>query len=163
MVATFVLALAVTSLSEGLHIRTTDHEVSGLVQTATEQSPTFHALAQRLAESDVVAYVEFSRLPPRIAGRLTFVGAAAGVRYVRIELDRRLTLVDQMAILGHELCHAVEVAGAPAVVDAKALGQLYKAIGFAVGREGQRVESLAAMATTHHVRRELSERARSAD
>lgn len=66
----------------------------------------------------------------RVQGKLIFVTAAGGVRYLRIRLACTLTGVRQIAMLGHELRHAVEVANAPWVLDESSLADEYRRIGF---------------------------------
>jgi len=64
---------------------------------------------------------------------------------------------DQIAALGHELRHAVEIADAPSVVDVASLGELYRRIGFASHgvRKGTGFESRAAIESARRVWAEL--------
>src|SRR5471032_275897 len=128
------------------HIRTTDHEIAAAIADATDRSPTFRDLVERLDRSDVVVYVTFDLAPPAgLAGRTTFVSAAGGRRYLRIQIDRRSAGCRRLGILGHELRHAVEIADAAAVTSDASLAALYREIGFggSQGRE-MRFESDAA-------------------
>ena len=77
-----------------------------------------------------------------------------GYRYVRIQLALRGAPEDSIAILGHELRHAVEVADAVEVSDTDALERLYQRIGI---RGGPQVyDTTAAQETGRIVRRELA-------
>ena len=64
------------------------------------------------------------------AGDTQFVAAAGAQRYVRIYLDARLPDDQAVAILGHELQHASEIAEHSWVVDQETLGMLYARIGY---------------------------------
>ena len=50
-------------------------------------------------------------------------------RYVRIQIVNHLSPEDTIALIGHELRHALEVAAAPEVRDQKGLMELYQRIG----------------------------------
>lgn len=111
------------------------------------------------ATSDVIVYIQSEcGMSPRIFGRLAFMGAAGGRRYVHVSLSCALTEDEQIAALGHELRHAVEVADAPAVVDTASLGEEYQRIGYASHGvpPGSGVESRAAIDAAHQVWAELS-------
>src|SRR5690349_1433881 len=79
---------------------------------------------------------------------------ATGFRYVRIQLALRGAPEDAIAVLGHELQHAVEVAEAIDVIDAGGLEKLYRRIGV---RSGPQVyDTIAAQELGKVVRRELA-------
>ena len=102
-----------------------------IVDQASLASPTLRSLIDRIEHSDVVAYVSCDmRLQSRTAGRLSFVGAAAGIRYVQIQVGYIGTSIRQAALIGHELQHAVEVAEAPAMTDMATFDREYARIGF---------------------------------
>ena len=63
--------------------------------------------------------------PSRVAGRLTFVSAAGGLRYVLVRLTRLDSRAQQIALLAHELQHAAEIADTPAIVDGPSLAREY--------------------------------------
>jgi hypothetical protein len=65
----------------------------------------------------------------RVAGRLLFVSAAGGLRYVVVRLARLQSRAQQIAILAHELQHAVEIADTPAIVDGPSLAREYQRFG----------------------------------
>jgi hypothetical protein len=110
-------------------IRTTDRRMRKLLDQGLRISPSLRALVHRLERSDVVVYVECEgHAQARVAGRLMFVSAAGGLRYVVVRLAR-LPAAQQIAILAHELQHAVEIAETPAIVDAPSLAREYLRIG----------------------------------
>ena len=63
-------------------------------------------------------------------GRLTFISAVGGYRYVHVRVARLAAADVQIALIGHELQHAVEIADAPDVVDRPSLAREYQRIGF---------------------------------
>jgi hypothetical protein len=95
-------------------------------------------------------------LPGNLSGRLTFVGSRQPWRYLRIEIECRQSRVSQLAALGHELQHAVEIADTPAAVDQASVQALYGTIGFAIDDSRRRFESDAAESAGNSVRRELA-------
>jgi len=113
------------------HFRTTDDRLRRLLDQGTRSSPTFRALVRRLLESDVVVYLwcDDGAAPPA-DGRLTFLSSAGGNRYVVVRLARLASRDRQIAILAHELRHAVEIADAPGVVDSASLEREYRRIGY---------------------------------
>ena len=136
------------------HVRAVDRPIKKLLRRGFEQSPTFAALLQRLERSDVLVYVEeVSRLPGALEGRLVIQPPAHGVRYVRIQLALRGGPTDMIAVLGHELRHAIEVADAPGVTDAGGMAALYRRIG--IDRGNNLFDTIEAQETGRQVRREL--------
>jgi hypothetical protein len=136
------------------HVRTESTGLRALIADAGRRSSTLSALVAHLNRSDVFVYVEHQRLPPSLNGRLTLVGSTDGWRYIRIQLDCRGILVEQMGMLGHELRHAVEIADAPHVVDPTSLQQLYGRIGFSTDA-GRNYDTQAAVDTGRLVMKEV--------
>ena len=65
----------------------------------------------RLEHSDVIVYIEeVPRLPGGLEGRMMMLPLSHGQRYVRIQIALRGAPDDSVALLGHELQHATEVA-----------------------------------------------------
>jgi hypothetical protein len=62
-------------------------------------------------------------------GRLTFLSAVGGYRYVVVRMSR-FSRMQQIAMMAHELQHAVEIAETPAIVDGESLVREYKRIGY---------------------------------
>jgi hypothetical protein len=138
------------------HIRTRDAGLAGLVDEGVRRSSLFRALRDRLERSNVIVYLEHRVLPFQLSGRLSLIGASQRWRYIRIEIDCRQAIGAQIAALGHELQHAVEIAdAAPSITDARSLQSLYGAIGFAHDGDRRQFESDAARRAGLRVRREL--------
>jgi hypothetical protein len=93
-----------------------------LLAKGCTDSMTFKLLVDRIAESDVIAFVDLDPFDERrLEGALQFVGTGDGTRYVRVWLQPRRTDDDLLVTFGHELQHVVEVAGAPQVVSQASL------------------------------------------
>ena len=113
-----------------LHIRTRDRELRALVVQAMRASPTVRALIERINASNVVVYVLCESDPnARTGGRLNFVGAGGDVRYVAIRLKKFSSRAVRIAMLAHELQHAVEIADTPSIVDEESLVRAYERMG----------------------------------
>ena len=145
-------------------IRTTDARLRRLLDQGTRELPTLRALVERLASSDVVVYLHCERgaSPHLTDGRLTFLSAVGGFRYVVVRVSFVGSRERQLAILAHELQHAVEVADTPAIVDEATLEREYRRMGFentllsAPG--GLAFDTKAAVATGEQVLREAMAR-----
>jgi len=153
---------AATAFTEGAlldaptrHIRTTDASMRKLLKRGLRGSPSFAALVKRIQRSDVYVYIEeVPRLPGALEGRMMMLPRAHQHRYVRIQIALRGDSEDSVAVLGHELQHAVEVAEALDVFDQDALARLYQRIGL---RGGEHLyDTLAAQEMGRTVRRELT-------
>lgn len=119
-------------------------------------SPTFRELAARLERSDVVVYVSVEpRSSGKSAGATRFVGAARYNRFLHVSLDRTLAPKAMIALLAHELRHALEVADAPSIRDIDAFRQYYEQQGFHNGHLNT-FDSRAARETGRRVRAELA-------
>jgi hypothetical protein len=107
------------------HVRGTDEASTTLIRDLVARSATGRELVERLDRSDLVVYVR-RRLftTTMLNGRIGFVRADCSRRYVAIEIAAPRNYVEELASLGHELQHAVEIAGEPDVCDATALGEL---------------------------------------
>jgi hypothetical protein len=146
------------------HVRAESAELRALIQRTADESPTVHALVDRLNRSNVVVYVRPARLSPTLDGRTGLLSVAGGVRYLVIELACPRIAFVQSVTLAHELHHAVEIANAPEVVSAATLERFYSGIGMADGDPGRRTfETAAARAVGERVRREMTHRLLTSD
>jgi len=144
--------------SDGSHVRASEPRMRSAVSSGIARSTFFAGLVARLDASDVIAYVETDCLMPEsLQGRLTFMSIGGGRRYLMIQIACALTGSGQIAMIGHELQHAVEIANAESVVDAASLGAEYRRIGFASRsqRPGCGYDSRAAIDAGYRVWREL--------
>jgi hypothetical protein len=132
-----------------------------LLALGSRDSGTFAGLVTALEKSDLVVYID---AVPTIGngprGRLRFLGAAGGLRYVHVSIDAGSTSWqaamqrrhDLIAILGHELQHAAEVAGTQ-VRDLAGFVDLYQTIGSRVHTTA--FDTPAARAAARRIRAEL--------
>ena len=140
----------------GPHVRGTTARMSEMLLDAIKRSPTFAALVKALDATDVIVHVEEVRqLPVSVDGRLTFVHAAGGVRYLRAQVIGGRGSIDTMATVGHELQHALEVATQPNVRDLASFAALYVRIGDQPLRS-DRFDTAAAREAGRRVRNEMN-------
>ena len=137
------------------HVRTIDKRVQRLLGTGVRRSPTFAALMTSLNASDVIVYIEPTQtMPITLAGRLLLMPIAKEQRYLRIQVSLTMSPDEMIAVIAHELRHAVEVADAPDVRNETSLVKLYERIGRRSGVP-HCYETDAAQDAARHVRREL--------
>jgi hypothetical protein len=136
------------------HVRTTSTYVQRLLKSGYTRSPAFARLVARLERSNVIVYIEvMPGLPWPIDARLLLTPRVQNSRYVRIQITLHRAEDDTIALLGHELQHAAEVADATEVIDEPTLEKLYLRIGIQ-GRP-HHYETMDAKNTGRQVRREL--------
>lgn len=112
------------------HIRTTSPLLLSLINDARDHSPTFRRQLDTVEQSDVIVYFEAApHLESRLRGRVHFMGASGGIRYLRIQVRTALNRFDLIASIAHELQHAIEISCHPEVVSEETLAALYRRIG----------------------------------
>ena len=147
--------IAGTEPRDGSHVRTMDKRLRNVIDEGLARSALFRGLITRLDGSDVIVYIEPEcPMSSRLFGRLRLLGVGGDRRYVNVRISCMLTVTEQIAALGHELRHAVEIADAPSVVDNASLAALYRRIGFSVSLEGNRFESAGAIAAGRRARQD---------
>jgi hypothetical protein len=136
-------------------VRAADPRVQGYLTEGLQRSTTFARLLAELNASDVIVYIErVMTLPRDTMGRLTMVPSPSPQRYLRIQIRSDLSMAEAIALIGHEMRHAVEVAQAPAVRTTEGMIKLYQEIGHSSG--GDHVyDTTAAQDVGRQVRREL--------
>lgn len=140
----------------GSHVRGSSPAVNTLIARGAARSATFKQLIDELNKTDVVVYLETNvDLPVGLDGRLMFLTAAGGVRYLHAQVTSGLRFEELIAIAGHELQHALEVAAHPKVRDRKGMRALYERIGIRTG-SFDRYDTAEAQSTGRRVRAELS-------
>lgn len=124
-----------------------------IIAEGCARSPSFRSIVDRLRQTNLVVYVEPARhLPGFMIGATEFVGVNGDFRYVRVSIRLGSSKKNVIALLGHELQHALEIGLAPEVVDQATLEALYRRIG---DRSVDGVDSAAARATGDRVYEEL--------
>src|SRR5882672_5424323 len=156
------LALATSASAQDVvlpppHVRA-DREVRRLVDEAARRAPAIRDSIDRLQELDVTVYVRIKAFTQiDLDGRVALLSKAGSHRYLVIELACGRSELTQMATLGHELFHAIEIAEEPSVVNAETLAAFYSRIGIRTGdsRGLQTFETEAAAAAGLRARRQL--------
>jgi hypothetical protein len=140
----------------GRRVRSTDPKVVQLLETGMHRSPTFANLVRSVSATDVIVYIERVRVLPRtLAGRLLLLPAAGNQRYLRIQVRSDLPRPDLIALIGHELRHALEIAQEPTVRDNTSMISLFQRIGRS-GTDTHSFDTTAAQTTGWRVRQELA-------
>jgi hypothetical protein len=136
-------------------IRSTDPRIARLIVEGARRSPTLAELMTLLGASDVIVYVERAHdLPATLDGRLQLLPSASAHRYLRIQVRIDRAPSEVIALIGHELRHAIEIAQAREVRDGTALAMLYERIGMSMPGS-HRYDTMAARHTGRRVWAEL--------
>jgi len=138
------------------HVRTASPAAHALLTEAIAHSAIVNGLIEHLAWSDTIVYVEIVGTPEVLLARTKLVSSSPEVRFLRISINARTPTWDRVALLAHELQHAVEIAHATDVRDDDGVRRLYSAIGYK--GDGNRFETAAARETERRVRAELARR-----
>ena len=121
-------------------VRITDDRLRALFEEGLQNSPTLREVVSRLERSDVVVYVQPDHYGlSGYAGGLTFLSASGGLRYVVARVDWFRAPAQQIAMIGHELQHAAEVAENPDIVDDASMFREYIRMGHVNGWLGSGV------------------------
>jgi hypothetical protein len=139
-------------------VRSTERPMIELLQAGAARSPTFRRLIETLERSDVIVYVERSRKID--GGYLRFATVAGHSRWVQVTVNPDRPVNQVLAMIGHELQHAIEISEAPSVVDETTMAGLYRRIGVQSCRHDARAcyETREAQVAGANIFRELSGR-----
>ena len=138
-------------------VRSTDKRIIQLLEIGITRSATFAQLVRSVNETDVIVYIERSReLPRSLAGRLLMLPMAGAQRYLRIQVRADLPTWDLIALIGHELRHALEIAAEPSVKDEPTMLTLYQRIGHSSTGASHTFDTDAAQVAGRRVRMELA-------
>ncbi len=133
-----------------------------LLEEGLRRCEVLRLLVNAVAESDLVVYVDLEDRDPNgtthLEAHLRFAGATSATRYLTVWLQPRHGDDRLIALLAHELQHAVEVACVPEVRSATAFRAFYERAGRS-GKPGRFCTS-AAEQVTLLVARELQAAAR---
>lgn len=157
--ATLVAAPDPTSLlsAPDRRVRSTDAHIVELLHRGVARSRTFAELVTALNTTDVIVYIErVPTLPTTLAGRLLLLPIAGEQRYLRIQVRGDLSPLELIALIGHELRHALEIAEHPTVRDGSAMLSLYRRIGHPSAGAPHTFDTPAAQNAGRQVRMELA-------
>ena len=124
--AAVVTPAALSAKPHGNRLRPLDQRIEELLQEGIVRSETFRVLVQRLTGGNVVVYLRHEAMPDGVHGRLSFLTATSGTRYVLVALTPDLDALRSIVVLGHELRHAVEVLEQPQIVDERTFVLAYE-------------------------------------
>jgi hypothetical protein len=139
------------------HVRTDDASIQVLIASGISRSPTFRALVTALNDSDVIVYVTPRSMPQGLRGFLVHrIIETGGHRYLRIGVDGRGAKARTIALIAHELQHALEVARVREVGRSRPIEQFFSAIAdLRCTTRGDCFETAAAIEIQNAVLREL--------
>jgi hypothetical protein len=148
------------------HVRSSDAGILALINSGLARSGTFRQLVDTLNESDVIVYVEpqATRESRQIQRELLdaylihHVVNQGGYRYLRVVLGARGAERRLIAVLAHELQHAVEIARAPEVRDDAKLEDFFSRSSLSFGCTGTCYETQDAKDLQRRVSEELAKR-----
>jgi PadR family transcriptional regulator len=153
--------LAATLLSpmsqDHRHARASAARILALIEMGIRRSPTFRHLVDVLDTSDVIVYIETKRTRDALDGYLTHnIVAAGGFRYLHVAIVTQGAEDRLIAVLAHELQHAVEVVHAPEVRDPESLAKMFSRVAIPFGCDGSTCyETQASKEVEYAVRDEL--------
>ena len=106
-----VLLFPAMAAAAGEVLRPVDHAAALTIRRGIERSRLVRDLVHELERTDLIVHVEMSRdLPGGLGGTTRLVAARGGHRYLRISITTALAPEARVAMLGHELQHALEIA-----------------------------------------------------
>jgi hypothetical protein len=136
-------------------LRPMQHDAARALAVGTANSTTFRELVERIEHSHVIVYIDLRPdMPSNRGGSLRFLARSATDCFVKISLNRAFTGGMLVALLGHELQHAAEVADAGDIASASDLRKLYRRVGERTGPD--QFDTVAARRVGYVVRQELS-------
>ena len=137
------------------HVRYADAVIAAAIARGLD-APLFAELLASIERSDVIVYLERGTCRGRGTGMTEFLTAAGDVRYARITLNIGRLGDAEVALVGHELQHVVELAKAASVRDIRAYRELYESIGYpTAGRASASFETDAAQKTAWRILEQL--------
>ncbi|MCU0250041.1 MAG: hypothetical protein MUE61_07525 [Vicinamibacterales bacterium] len=149
---------SVAPLAAVVHrVRASDPLAAEVLRRAAVESETVARLIAQLERSDLVVNIVTGRIAGPFNGHTRVAASTPAVRYVRVSLRIPAATPRLMATLGHELRHAVEIAGMPEVRSDAQLASAYARIGWPSSGDGF-FETDAAVETGQQVARELVRR-----
>lgn len=134
-------------------VRPLDHSAEATLQRALAGSALVRRMAGELDQTDVIVHLQMSpAMPGNFGGTTRFVVSRGGTRYLRTTISTLLQPEARVAMLGHELQHALEIASSGAH-DLEALRHWWDRNGYRTS--GHYYETTAAQRVERAVRKEL--------
>lgn len=146
-------------------VRAMSGAARAILSEAVTRSPTIAHLIAVLQDERAFVFVD-TRLDAAVpTGQTSLLTATSAGRYIHVVINPALSIDRRIELLGHELQHALEIAGADDVRDAQSFRHHFTEIGRAVGASTVReaaYETDAAQDVERQVRRDLTARIRDA-
>ena|SRR5688572_27971511 len=142
-------------------LRVLDSILRSTFEHGIAQSPTLRELVAKIDLTSVLVFVDCElQMPERIGAQLNFVTTVNGVRYVRVTIGCALAPRRQVALLAHELQHALEIGERPDITDVDTMESFYDGTGFQSFENGTHkgFETDAALAIQQRVEEEMGRR-----
>jgi len=145
------------------HVRSNEPRIVRLVDAGRGRSETFRGLLERLEQSDVIVYISPKQTHRALGGFLSHRVIAAGpCRYLQVKVEITGSDRPLLALIAHELQHAVEVAEHPDARDTGSVSAMFERIALNNACGGWNCsETLAAITVQSAVSNELGARSRS--
>lgn len=125
-----------------------------LVEVGRKLSPTIRDMLERVEQSDIILQIDLSMNFSVANATTRLVTATPDFRYVRVNINPRLSPARRLELLGHELQHVMEIAADPSVRDQEAMYDHFTKIGRRDKVTGA-FDTLAAVDMERVVRREI--------
>lgn len=139
----------------GRRVRGLTPRMADVLDAGARRSSTFLRLLRLLEQKDVIVQIlDDPTLRPSTPAQLLIVPVRGAIRFLRVQVGYDRGGDDLVALVGHELLHALEIAREPQVRDASTLQALYTRIGFGTNRVLQ-FDTDAAIMVEKRIRREL--------
>lgn len=132
-------------------------EFSSLIREGDRRSETFRAMVDEIQASNAVVMIQFGLCANgQFRSCVSHVGATGSTRTIRILVNPKLTMDRVIAMIAHELQHAVEIIRAGAANQEEVMA-LYRRISIGECAKGRsdRCETEAALAVEKQVLGEL--------
>jgi len=144
-------------VADSPHLRPATEAAAAFVASAGTRSQDVRDLTKTLDQSNVVVYVHLAPTQPgQVGSTMRFAGRSARQRFVVITIGSDLPADRQIALLGHELQHAAEVARVNWVSDQADMQSLMALIGWRDASRAGGYETSAALCVERHVARALA-------
>jgi hypothetical protein len=168
VIVCLVASQASAFTADATRVRSTNADLLALIREGNERSVTFRTLVDTIGRSNGIVYIEFGYCAfGHLNGcLLPYIAPAHADRYFRIIVtpDKNRRSHDQLlALIAHELRHALEVIEHLEVVDVQMLEALYRRIGTPLTAQIRGYETSAARAAGDVVQAELLVNSRSPD
>ena len=126
-------------------VRSTHAYIRAMIEEATTRSSTLRRLVAAIAETNGIVYVEQGDCGHSVRACLTLSVTPAGdYRFLRVLVDARQPDWEVMASIGHELQHALEVLGEPALKTSESIFLFYVREGLTMGDSFETPEAIRA-------------------